>query len=638
MKLHFFLLCQFALLTLYTSAQSIVTPAATAFVLNTSNQSASGFSVSGFGSSTLLVTIGLVNPPSGITFKLTSTTGITPGAGYSFSDNITRISFTGTQEDINTALSSLVINAGSIPGNVNISVTATISPAGYYFLPSNGHFYQPMTWPSGPSYTGSDIAYTNLLTFIHGNTFRGQPGYLVTITSSDEQNFIHANVPGNGILISLNDVANEGVFVIDDGPEAGTIVRNGGNVAGKYNNWCSGEPNNCCSGEDYVVTKWGGTNCWNDHGPPTTAFPGPNISGYVIEYGTWSDPVNQTFTELYSGSVTHVISCDVSSTPAAPVAVNGSRCGTGSVALSVSGVPSGSVVDWYAALGSNALLTGNASYTTPDISATTTYYAQSRNTTTGCVSTSRTAVTATIRPQFTSGIISSTGEAICANLSPVTSIGNTTPASGGDNTITYSWRSSADSYATAISGATSATYRPAGPLTATTSYRRYASDGTCNITPTVSAGTWSVTVNQPSFTPGTFTIASLQATGENIKWYAASSGGTSLSSGDAISNGTTYYASQTVNGVESTARLEVTATILSTPCAPSGTATQTYSTGATVASLQATGSGIRWYAASSGGTALATSTLLVNGTHYYASQTVSCTESATRLDVTANVN
>lgn len=633
MKLHFYLFCVFAVLSLYTSGQSIVTPATTAFVLNTSNQNASGFSVSGFGSSTLLVTIGLVNPPGGTTFKLMSTTGITPGEGYNFSGNVTRISFTGTQADVNSALSSLVINAGSVPGNVNLSVSATIFPAGYYYLPSNGHFYQSMAWPSGDSYKGGSTAYTNLLTFIHGKTFRGQTGYLVTITSSDEQNFINANVPGNNILIAITDRVSEGVFRIDDGPETGTIIRNGGNISGQYNNWCSNEPNNCCSGENYVLTKWDGSNCWNDQGPPTTNFPGV-ISGYVIEYGTWSDPVNQAFDDLFSGSVTHLIVCDVSSTPSAPVGVNGSRCSTGTVALSVSGVPAGSAVDWYAASGSNALLTGNASYTTPSISNTTTYYAQSRNTTTGCVSTSRTPVTATILPQFTTGTIYSTGETICNNTSPITVIGNTTSSSGGDNSIIYSWRLSADNYTAAISGATSATYTPAGPLTATTSYRRFARDGTCNITTTVSSGTWTVTVNQPSFSSGTFTVSSLQATGMDIKWYTASSGGSSLASGTVISNGTTYYASQIVNGVESTGRLAVTATIDPTPCAPSGVATQS---GATLAEMAVIGSNIRWYSAATGGSALPASTSAVIGTTYYATQTVDCTESATRLDVTVTL-
>jgi hypothetical protein len=102
----------------------------------------------------------------------------------------------------------------------------------------------------------------------------------------------------------------------------------------------------------------------------------------------------------------------------------------------------------------------------------------------------------TVRPQFTTGEITTTGETICYNASPAAAIGNATDAIGGDNSITYSWRSSADSYAAAISGAATSTYTPAGPLTSSTSYRRYAKDNTCNTTPEVSTGTWTVTVEE----------------------------------------------------------------------------------------------------------------------------------------------
>ncbi|MBU3678814.1 MAG: T9SS type A sorting domain-containing protein [Candidatus Kapabacteria bacterium] len=107
----------------------------------------------------------------------------------------------------------------------------------------------------------------------------------------------------------------------------------------------------------------------------------------------------------------------------------------------------------------------------------------------------------TDRPVFATGTISSTGETICYAGTPAVEIGSTTPASGGNNTITYSWRSSADGYAAAITGATSATYTPPSGLTTTTSYRRYAVDGLCNTTPEVSTGTWTVTV-RPQFSPG----------------------------------------------------------------------------------------------------------------------------------------
>jgi hypothetical protein len=57
----------------------------------------------------------------------------------------------------------------------------------------------------------------------------------------------------------------------------------------------------------------------------------------------------------------------------------------------------------------------------------------------------------------------------------------------------------------------------------------------------------------------------------------------------------------------------------------------------TVANLAATGTGIKWYDASTGGNLLPSTTVLVNGQHYYASQTVNGCESTTRLDVVASV-
>ena len=391
-------------------SQTVNTPSATSYSQNTSNQSASGFSLSNFNTSaTLLVTIGLVNPPSGTTLTLSSYSGLTRSTGFNSWSNFTRISFTGTQSNINTALSNLKVNTGSVPGNVYIAVTATENPSGYYYLPSNGHFYRPMSWPSsGYSGTSSTI-YTNILSLATTQTFKGQTGYLVTITSQDEQNFVQANVPGSNILIALSDRNQEGVWKWDAGPEAGTTIKtsnSGGNVSGQYNNWCGGEPNNWGSGEDYTVTKWGGGNCWNDFGPPASSFPG-SISGYVVEFGTWSDPANQTFTDFYTGFVTHQISCTATQTPSSPTAVNGSRVGTGTVSISAT-VPSGVTVDWYtSSSGGNPIVTGSSSYTTPSISSTTKYYAQARNSTTGCLSSTRTEVTASVSINETiSGVVS----------------------------------------------------------------------------------------------------------------------------------------------------------------------------------------------------------------------------------------
>ena len=131
------------------------------------------------------------------------------------------------------------------------------------------------------------------------------------------------------------------------------------------------------------------------------------------------------------------------------------------------------------------------------------------------------------------------------------------------------------------------------------------------------------------------TVADLTATGTSIQWYAAATGGTALASGTPLVDGTNYYASQTVGGCESDTRFTVAVTV-SNPAAPTGSASQSFCSvdSPTVADLTATGSGIQWYANATGGSALAATTALVDGTNYYASQTVSGCESDARFVVT----
>ncbi len=65
------------------------------------------------------------------------------------------------------------------------------------------------------------------------------------------------------------------------------------------------------------------------------------------------------------------------------------------------------------------------------------------------------------------------------------------------------------------------------------------------------------------------TLAQLSVTGTAIQWYASPTGGAALPSNTTLVNATTYYASQTVNGLESTSRLAVTVTLNTAPVAPS---------------------------------------------------------------------
>jgi len=274
--------------------QSVSAPDSKSFIPSTTAQNASGFVLSGFSAtSTLLTSISLINPPSGTTFYLDTTRGLVAASGFTLTGNKTRLVITGTMSSINTALASLKINTGSVRGNVQLSVAATVNPVGYYYNGVNGHFYRPITTTA--TYTNARAA--SLLT-----TFKGQTGYLVTITSADEDAFIFANVPQGSIWFALTDEASEARWTIDAGPEKGTLIKinNGqlnGNIPGQYNNWAPGEPNDS-GNEDYAVTKWGGGSQWND-------LPNHFSNPYVIEYGTWINPDDQTFTEFYTNSVTH---------------------------------------------------------------------------------------------------------------------------------------------------------------------------------------------------------------------------------------------------------------------------------------------------------------------------------------------
>jgi hypothetical protein len=284
----------FLLITNLGFGQSVSAPDSKSFIPSTTAQDGSGFVLSGFSAtSTLLASISLINPSTNTTFYLNDTRGLIAASGFTLTGNKVRLVVNGTMADINTALASLKINTGSVVGNVQLSVAATVNPVGYFYNGVNGHFYRPIS-------TGA--TYTNARTLASQQTFKGQQGYLVTITSASEDAFIFANVPQSSIWFALTDEVEEARWTIDAGPEKGTLIKinNGqlnGNIPGQYNNWAPGEPNNS-GNEDYAVTKWGGGSQWND-------LPNNFSCAYVVEFGTWTNPDDATFTEFYTNSVTH---------------------------------------------------------------------------------------------------------------------------------------------------------------------------------------------------------------------------------------------------------------------------------------------------------------------------------------------
>lgn len=136
------------------------------------------------------------------------------------------------------------------------------------------------------------------------------------------------------------------------------------------------------------------------------------------------------------------------------------------------------------------------------------------------------------------------------------------------------------------------------------------------------------------------TVANLTATGEagaTFKWYAAATGGTALAATTVLTNGTTYYVSQTVGECESTRT--ASAVTITTVATPGGSASQQYEAGDTVSDLQITvliGASIQWYIMDGGNLQeIGLDHVLQDGVTYYVTQTIDDCESEP-LAITAN--
>jgi len=173
-------------------------------------------------------------------------------------------------------------------------------------------------------------------------------------------------------------------------------------------------------------------------------------------------------------------------------------------------------------------------------------------------------------------------------------------------------------------------------LSASTTYyaRAYATNsGGTGYGDQVSFTTLAIPANPTSITATYTTLcngASTQLTANGpagtVSWYTGSCDGTLLTTGNPVTvtplAGTTYYARNFNNGAYSVGCASIDIFVQPRP---------------TVADLKATGTGIKWYLTQTGGTALPLSTPLINGQHYWASQTLNGQESIVRLDVLVNM-
>ncbi|MCV9930505.1 hypothetical protein OIU83_22790, partial [Flavobacterium sp. LS1R49] len=272
----------------------------------------------------------------------------------------------------------------------------------------------------------------------------------------------------------------------------------------------------------------------------------------------------------------------------------------------------------------------------------------------GCISPA----TASIAINAVVGAPRTTGVSICQGETGVLTATSTCSSSGGTvNEI--QWYTSSTATKSIYTGSS---FNPVGVagsgLTNTntaetkTYYAACSGASTCrtatnfviNAKPTITT-----TVSAARCDTGTVTLEATASAG-TINWYAVATGGSSLGTGvsfttPSLSTTTTYYVDATDNGCTSLSRTAVIATVNTTPTINSTTEKSRCGTGTLILEATASvGATINWYAASTGGLALATGasfttpSLSTTTTYYVEATTAEGCRTASRIAVAAIVN
>ena len=132
-------------------------------------------------------------------------------------------------------------------------------------------------------------------------------------------------------------------------------------------------------------------------------------------------------------------------------------------------------------------------------------------------------------------------------------------------------------------------------------------------------------------------ISDIKITGTGVQFYDALIGGNQLLATTALTDGTTYYASQIVATCESN-RIPVTVQILST-LPPTANSPQLFciSQNAKLSDINITGNNIKWYSDNISTVSLPATTALQDGFTYYATQTADGCESVLRTPIVVNI-
>ena len=347
--------------------------------------------------------------------------------------------------------------------------------------------------------------------------------------------------------------SNQAILTVDPLPVTPTAAYS------DLNNICVDDPGNISlsvSGGSGTTVRWFTGNCGGaviGTGNPLVIASPEATTTYYARYET-----------SCGNSTCASVTVTVLPLPVAPTSIitdNNNFCQSddGDIHLTVTG-GSGTLLHWFTgSCGGTEIGTGTP-LTVPSPTTSTTYYAYYAN---SCGVSSCASLIVNVNPSPSVPTAPATqsfcGSAVISNLS-------VTPPSG----CTVNWYPTASEGTPLASGYTlsnGGTYY-AESLNSLTSC---VSDTRTPVSVVITAATPAPTgsTSQSFCTTANPRVSDIVVNGVNLIWYTLSSGGSVIDPSTSLTNGTTYYASQTWGGCESPTRLGVTVTL--NPCNPSVT-------------------------------------------------------------------
>jgi len=341
--------------------------------------------------------------PTGITQSWNSTTGI--------------LSFNGTTSAANwqTLLRTVTFRSTSSTCYAN-QRRVTFVAGTVYYNPLTSHFYE---------YVAGNTTWTNSYTVSAAKSYFGRAGYLATILSEAENNFIWKLMASDawfgasddygyintakGSTVYANQSASEGKWHWVTGPEKGQNFSNGNTpsttlVSGMYHKWAGGEPNGTSEAFGQFYSSNNGQ--WNDLANST-------LPGYICEFGDMPGDITTSVTiltrdiNISNGSSGYISGGDINVCS-----------GTNSTVLTLNNM-TGSVVRWESSLDNfftaGTTITSTASSITVTNLTKTTYYRAIVNSTspTTCSNLATSSVFLSVKPTL-SGSVFAANNTICS--------------------------------------------------------------------------------------------------------------------------------------------------------------------------------------------------------------------------------